>query len=1144
MKINERFQLYRLDGITLQIIRIMKLTTIIMTVFLFQVHATSKAQISLSAKKVSLRVVLEMISSQSGYDFIYSDKDLKDVKLITVKLNDATIEKALQTCFDGQPLMYEILDKTVMIKRRKDKEVVGWSKGYLAFLNVRGRVVDEQGKPLPGVTVRVKDEKPVVISNNLGAYTISVAGENSVLIFSSIGYATQEIKVGQETVVNVTLKETDDRLTEVVVVGYGQQKKVSVTAAISTIGTKDLKHSSSANLAVALAGRLPGLTAMQTSGQPGNDAVNLYLRGIGTVNDASPLILIDGVPRSNISKIDPNEVESVSILKDASATAVFGVRGANGVILITTRRGQAGKSELNVSVDRSVQRFILQPDRIHSWEFAELRNQAFLNTQPNATPDQLPFTPYMIDKYKSGEDRIFYPDRDILGEYFNKWAPQTRANANFNGGGDRFTYFLNAGYIDQGGNVKTESEESLGYDPSFKMNRFNFRGNIDYKIADNLKASLNMASYLEKMNSPQAYSLNSGNLNAMVSTLMTNVWSTPSTDPGPLTVAGYGAPANEILAQSGWNRNQYGELNRRGYRQETTNNLNSSLSLDWGLDFLTKGLSAKGMFSFDSDASTVLQAIKNLDIYTFDVARDATEQSTYAAVVTNEDPSLMLTKSMSTRYYMNYQASLNYARGFGKHNIGGMFLFQRDNWDKYSADLPFNVVGLVGRATYNYDNRYLAEFNYGYNGSEQFAPDNRFGSFPAFSVGWVASNEQFLKDNAIVTNLKLRASQGYVGNDKIGDARFLYQSFINMAPGIFPTLGRGQSVVQGRLGNEAVQWERAKKTNLGLEFGFFKSLSLTVDLFKEHRDKILITRNTIPQILGVDKANIPKVNIAVVDNKGFETELAYQKRLGADLSFTVKGNFAYNRNIYKYADEVLYGEDYVYRTRATGFSIGQSFGYQIDYSNGNGYINTPAELAALPTYSMGGTPRLGDFKYVDQNGDGIVNDRDMVPIGNPSVPRVSYGLSGSIDFKRIDLSFLFAGVGQTSRYTTGVGVTEVATAGFFSGWHRQAWTAERYANGEEILYPALGMATGVSQINNSVFIMDRSFLRLKNVEIGYSLPEKWISSVGVKQLRVYANGSNLFTWDNMPINTVDPEQSATLTYPLTRMFNFGLNITF
>lgn len=1012
-------------------------------------------------------------------------------------------------------------------------------------ITVTGFVTDTKNEPLIGVTLRVVGESEKgTITDFDGKYILPNIPPNAKIEVSYVGMESQVIDVNGRSTIDIALHEDTELLEEVVVIGYGIQKKASVTAAISSVDTKDLKQSSSANLSAALAGRLPGLTAIQTSGQPGSDAVNLYLRGLGTLNDASPLILIDGVPRDNISKIDPNEVESISILKDASATAVFGVRGANGVVIVTTRRGQPGKARLSISVDQSMQKFLAKADRIHSWEFAELRNQAYMNDYPGASEDELPFTQYMIDKYRSGEDRVFYPDRDVYHDYFRDWAPQTRVNANFDGGGDRFTYFLNAGYIGQGGNFKTEPKSFLGYDPSYKMDRYNFRGNIDYNIASNLKASLNIATYLEKMNTPQTIALFGGSVAGMVENMIAYTWATPPTDPGPTTAPGYGVPENEIVAQSGQDRNTYGEINRRGYRQETTNNLNSSLTLDWGLDFITKGLSAKGMIAFDSHANTVFQGVRDLDSYAFHVARNANGTSGYSPIRSNTDPAISLSKGMSTRYYMNYQASLNYARTFGKHNVTGMFLYQRDNWDKEGADLPYNIVGIVGRVTYNYDNRYLAEFNYGHNGSEQFAPKNRFGSFPAVSAGWVISNEAFLRESPFLTNLKVRFSHGLTGNDKLGDERFLYQSFINMEGGVFPGLGRGQSVVQGRMGNEALQWEIAQKTNTGIDVELLKSLSLTVDFFKEHREKILIRRNTIPILQGVPLGNIPRVNIGEVDNKGHEVELTYRKTVNKDFSFLVKANYAYNKNTVIYADEVQYGEDYAYRNRVTGFSIGQPFGYKIDYSNGNGYINTQEELDNLPKYEVGGTPRLGDLMYVDVNEDGVINDRDMVPIGHPNVPRVTYGLSGSLNYKNIDFSFLFTGVGQTSRYTSGWGATEFALVGFYSGWHKHAWTAERYANGEEILYPALGMSSGVSQNPNDVFIMDRSFLRLKTLELGYNIPDKWLKLIGVESIRIYTNGNNLLTFKKLPIDTVDPEQPATLVYPLTRMVNFGLNITF
>lgn len=1011
-------------------------------------------------------------------------------------------------------------------------------------ITISGVVTDSNKEPLIGVTIQIQGTGKGTITDIDGRYTLPNVPSKGKLEVSYVGMLKQTIDINNRSRINIVMDEDTGLLDEVVVVAYGVQKKESVTAAISSIGTKDLKMNSAPNLTTALAGRLPGLVALQTSGQPGNDVVNLYLRGTGTLNDSSPLILIDGIPRDNISKLDPNEVATVSILKDASATAVFGVRGANGVILITTRRGEPGKSQLSVSADYSMQKFLVRADRIHSWEFAELRNLAYLNDNPGDTNNQ-PFSQYMIDKYRSGEDPVFYPDRDVFHDYFRDWAPQTRINANFNGGGDKFTYFLNAGYIGQGGNFKTEPKSFLGYDPSYKMDRYTFRGNIDYNIASNLKASLNIATYLEQMNTPQTIALFENNVANMVQNMIAYTWGTPPTDVGPVTVAGYGVPENEIIAQSGQDRSTYGELNRRGYREGTTNVLNSSLTVDWGLDFITKGLSVKGLVAFDSNAGTVLQGYRGMDVYKFEVAKSSAAESSYSTIRTNQDASIVLSKSMSTRYYMNFQGSLNYARSFGLNNVTGMAMVQRDNWETTGADLPYNILGLVGRVTYNYDSRYLAEFNIGYNGSEQFAPKNRFGTFPAFSFGWVPTNEAFLKDNPYLNHMKIRASYGITGNDKLGTARFLYQSKITPeGGGVISSLGRGQSIVQGRMGNEALKWEKAEKKNLGIDLEIMKDFSLTVDLFDEKRDQILISRETIPVLQGVPLGNIPKVNIGAVDNKGYELELTYRKSINKDLSFLVKGNYAYTKNTVRNADEVNYGKDYVYPYRKTGFSIGQQFGYKIDYSNGNGYINTQEELDNLPIYEVGGVPRIGDLKYVDVNDDGYINEKDMIPIGYSIVPRVSYGFSGSLTYKNVDFSFLFSGIAKSSRYLAGPGVTEFGLVGFYSGWHLHSWTAERFANGEEILYPALGLSPGTSQKQNEMFIMDRSFIRLKNVEIAYNFPKSLLKPIGMEQVRLYVNGNNLFTWKKMPLDTVDPEQTEELVYPVTKMFNFGLNITF
>jgi TonB-linked SusC/RagA family outer membrane protein len=1007
-------------------------------------------------------------------------------------------------------------------------------------INMTGTVIDENDQAIPGVNIVVQGTTRGISSDVNGKFTITVSS-GEILVFSFLGYVTQEVTVGKQIDITVVLQEDIKDLDEVVVVAYGSQKKVSVTGAIATIQTKDLKQSSQANLSAALAGRLPGLTALQSSGMPGNDDVRLYLRGVGTVNGSNPLILIDGVPRENLSTLDPNEVASVSILKDASATAVFGVRGANGVILVTTRRGNAEKPELSISADYSLQSLSTHFDRIHSWEFAELRNQAARNDGVSGA--NLPFTQYMIDKYRSGEDPVFYPDRDIYHDYFHDYAPQTRFNLNYSGGTGKLDYFVNAGYINQQGLIKTESKDDLGYDPGFKMNRYNFRANIDYNVLNNLKISANIATYLEQINSPSGAS-NGGNVNDMVATMMRWTWAVPPTWPGRVTAPGYGVPANRVVDNTGYT--YYGQLNRNGYKQQTNTQFNSTVGVEWNLDFITKGLSTKVVISYDGLYQTVLTATKGYPSYGFYVAQSADETSHYT-VVTSEDQveeSLNLSKGAASRYYMNLQYSLNYVRNFGLHNFTGMALLQRDNWENNNAGLPYNILGISGRLTYNYDQRYLAEFNMGYNGSEQFHKDHRFGFFPAYSVGWVTSNESFLKDNDLITHLKLRLSYGKVGNDKLGSDRFLYRTVVSETGGPYSQLGLNRKIVQGKIGNELLSWEIAEKTNLGIDLQLFRKLSVTFDVFKEQRNNVLLSRNTVPVFQGVALGNLPKVNIGKINNAGYEVEAAYSDRIDNDFSFTVKGNFAYNHNEQIAMDEVILTSDYAYRYRRTGYSIGQYFGYQIDYNNGNGYLNTQEELDWAKAAYQIGTPRLGDFKYKDVNEDGFVDIKDQVPIGYHPIPRISYAFSGNIAWKGLDLSFLLYGIAK-SNTTFDWGFFESGNEGFFTNMHKTAWTEEKYINGDKITYPALSMLAGnVSQQSNNFTILDRSFLRLKSVELGYNLPKGIVNRFSINAMRVYVSGNNLWTLSNLPIKTVDPEQVVTWVVPVNKMINFGINITF
>lgn len=1018
---------------------------------------------------------------------------------------------------------------------------------------ISGTVVDKDGEPLIGATI-MSSNKHGAATDGDGNFTLSTSLPTTLTV-SYIGYATKTVKVSNNKPLRIILDSSSQQLEEVVVVGYGMQKKETLTGSVAAVNQETISQTAAPNLTTALSGRLPGLTTLQTSGMPGVDDVTMYLRGASTTNGQNPLILIDGVPRDDIGSLDPNEVKSVSILKDASATAVFGVRGANGVILVTTRRGDVGKASVSVAANYSVQDFICRPTRIHSWEFAELRNQAFRND--GYAENQLPYTPYMIEMYKNGTDRVFYPDRDTYSEFFKKWAPQGRINVNVNGGNDKVTYFLNVGYLGQQGQLKTEKNTKLNYDPSFSNDRFNFRGNVDFNVLSNLKMSMNVASYLGKINSPGAGELFGNSRESMVTNAMSFIWGLDPTQPGPYTMPGYtlddGTPVEPglIMQQTGSaaGRNIYGDLNRRGYMKETNMNLNSSFTIDWGLDFITPGLSTKLLAAFDLKAYSQRKANCEYDSYAAEVAREEGGKCYYKAQTINKNDALILSKTAASYYYLNLQYSINYLREFGPNRVTGMLLFQRDNWQKYAADLPYNMLGIAARATYGYDNRYLAEVNLGYNGSEQFAKGHRFGLFPAVSLGWVVSNESFLRDNTFISNMKLRASYGKVGNDNLGSSRFLYLDNMVLAGGStyvnIPSLGNNQYINISKLGNPNIGWEVAQKQNYGIDMTIFgNALSFSIDYFYENRDNILLTRSTVPQIQGVPLEVIPKVNMGKIHNQGIEFDATYKKRINKDLNFSINGNFAYNENKIDFIDEVKHGSDYAYAYNKTGYSIGQNWGLKIDTSNGNGYINTEKELEWAKNAYKIGTPRLGDFLYKDLNGDGYIDERDNAPIKYGTVPRITYGFGGNVKYRDFDFSMQFAGVGLVSQNYQGWGVNEIGLCGFYTEYHLNAWTPERYASGAKITYPALSTANSVSHRANDFFIMDRSFLRLKSIEFGYTLPKSLLKSIGMQKVRAFASATNPLTFKRMKTNVIDPEQTTYNTYPVTKMFTFGLNVTF
>ncbi|WP_315404850.1 TonB-dependent receptor [Hoylesella saccharolytica] len=1038
-------------------------------------------------------------------------------------------------------------------------------------LSVLGVVVDESGEGLIGASVAEVGTNNRAVTDLNGRFTLSVT-PHAALEFKYVGYETLKISASKD--MHVVLKAEQTNLNEVVVVGYGTQKKVSVIGSVAAIDNKELLKSSAPNLSAALSGKLPGLTTIQTSGEPGRDNVVMFLRGAATSNGTSPLVMVDGIPVDNMSAISPHEIASISVLKDASATAVFGVRGANGVIMITTRKGEKGSVKINTNVEYSIQSVAFKPERLDAWDWVRLRNEALINDGNAAEFKTEDIAKY--DSWRNGmpTDPDFFPNNNWQKILFRDNAPMVKTNLNVSGGSDKLQYFISAGYLHQGGLFNVESKARLGYNAQSTLDRYNFRSNIDYKINKTIKATLNASSYLERINGT---SVAMGNVfHSALTSRPTSVYLTPKNAFATDAIRTF--PIQEGLSVEDPANNSltaYPLINRSGYKLETRSGINLIGGLEADLGFLTKGFSAKGQVSFDSKGFGNTIGSRSYTWYTYQTLPSGKHLFINRhPSLEDEDGPIALTKSSTSYWVMNLQAQLNYDRSFNKlHNVTAMLLAQRDirESEATSGDLllPYNVIGIAGRVTYDFNRRYFGEVNIGYNGSEQFSPDKRFGFFPAASIGWVVTNEKFLQDNPVLTNLKIRASFGKVGNDAFGSARFLYLDNINLYSvltdtkgdhWLSPSLGyqsngsgwgQGYKINEKYIGNRNITWETAKKQNYGIDLSLYNELSLSFDYFIENRENILIVPNTIPMLQGVPSSALPLINNGKVKNWGFELSAGYQKLFRNELSISANANFSYARNKVLEFDEPLLGKDYAYRTRTTGYSLGQNWGYLIDRSydpdtgrDGTGFFYSDESITKSGLrYEGVGTPKPGDFIYKDLNGDGIINDRDKAPIGYSSLlPRINYGISISASWKGFDFSLMLQGVGKYSKTYSGAGIYE--SSGNFYQMHTQRWNKERYQNGENISYPRLSSSGGPSLQPNDFFIMDASYLRLKNIEIGYTLPENLCKSIGSTGIRFYLSGNNLYTWTHLKTKSFDPEQNGTTVYPTMRTYNIGLNITF
>jgi TonB-linked SusC/RagA family outer membrane protein len=1043
--------------------------------------------------------------------------------------------------------------------------------------SVKGKVVDETGEPIPGVSVLVKGTSIGTISNADGIFTLQVPADAKTLVFSFVGMKSQEAAIGAKTTFDIVMKDETIGLEEVVAVGYGTQKKETVVGSIAQVSNEELKRTGTvSDLRQALTGQLPGVVALTSSGEPGGiltgeSATNIFIRGQNTWNGGQPLVLVDGVERS-MNNIDVNEVASISVLKDASATAVFGVKGANGVILITTKRGSEGKTTLNFNYTTTGSMLSKQPDKLDSYAAMMAKNEMIEREGVLNEPSWGAYVPYdIVTRYRkpqTAEYAYIYPNVDWEKEMFKSMALSHRMTLSAQGGSKAVQYFGSLAYLHEG-DMFTDYDSGKGYDANYNYDRFNFRSNIDIKLTNTTKFKLNLSGY---------YSQKNTNYNNQGSTSRADAWMWRAT---------YGLAPNLFLPmyedgrwgayQEGGNNtvNPLAIVHNMGIRQTRATQLNSDFTLEQDLKFITKGLNAKASLFYDNsirseggifdvvnhgrpnEAGTNIRFTQIYPMLYKGPEQDPSEYTVYLPV-SNEEYSWVIrpwtineetvgegqnfTSGIPVDRRLMYQMQLNYARSFGVNNVSAMGVFKREE-SAYGSSFKSYREDWVFRATYDYDARYLFEMNGAYNGSEQFGPGYRFEFFPSLAVGWVVSNEDFFKVDW-VDKLKLRYSIGKIGDDKIGGGRWLYDSQFayggranlnelttSSATGLSPYVFYRQSIV----GNPNIQWENALKTNFGFEMGILKNLlSLNFDYFTEDRTDIFLTgtQRNIPVFFG---ATPPSANIGHVKSKGYEIELAFDKKFNNNVGIWANLAISHNENKILERDDAPLQFDYL---KAKGYPIGQ----QRSVLKTEFYDNWDEVYASIPTENNDLQKLPGYYDLIDFNADGIIKtNEDNAPTGYSEIPQNTGSLSIGANYKGLTMMVQFYGVNNANRqinFNNYVNDVDILFGHVADYWSKDNPNATSF------------LPRWKTQAENvgDYFQYDASYIRLRTVEMAYSFNNVyWVKNAGFSNLRLFLNGNNVFFWSKLPDDREQTYTGGSATegaYPTVKRINLGIELTF
>ena len=993
-------------------------------------------------------------------------------------------------------------------------------------VRISGTVVDTEKFPLIGVTIIVKDNPSIGTVTNLdGHFYLDVPSKESTIIVSYIAFETQEIKVGSKINFDIILEEVISSLDEVVVTGYGHQKRMSVIGSIETINPKKIQVGSTRSLSNNLAGQIAGVIAVKRSGEPGFDNSNFWIRGISSFSgNQHPLVLIDGIER-DLNNIDPAEIESFSVLKDASASAMYGVRGANGVIIINTKRGKIGEPSINVRVEQSISEPTKLPSFIGAADHMELLNELKENKS------QLPYSQQQINRTRSGYDYDLYPDVNWLDEITKNYAYSTRANMTVSGGSDFLRYSLVGSYFGQKGIMETDN--TLPYNTGINLNRYNMRANVDIDVTSTTTLRMNIGGYLQERRGQ-----NSSTDDTFSAAFITSPFMYP---------ARYSDGTIPIIP----NRiNPWAMATQVGYQNFSTSQLQSLFSVEQNLRMITQGLKAKLTFSFDS--YSFAKMIRGMQPTYYQVATERNIDGTLRHDVFQYGDDALGHTSEGEYGNKNvyFESNITYNRLFnGVHDIDALFLYNQQSYDDGSFQ-PYRKQGIAGRISYMYDSRYIAELNFGYNGSENFDQGKRFGFFPSAAIGWLVSEEAFLKNNsASLSKLKLRASVGKAGNDNIGGRRFAYMTTIYTGTsgydwGDTSQIGRG-GITEGDIGVTDLTWETALKYNIGLELGLWSELDFQVDLFKEERSNIFMQRTIIPSQTGF--ITNPWANYGKVTNNGIEFSLNYNKVINSDWRTEFRSSFTYAKNTVNEYDEpeALKG---TYRS-LTGQSMNTLWGleaerlFTVDDFDSNGDLNSD-----IPEHLVGSTNiRPGDIKYKDRNGDGFVTDEDEGFLGGTVDPRMVYGFGGSVNYKSWDLNLFFQGVGDSHRMIGGStyfmpGSGQGLLGNIYDNYNDR-WTQEDPS--QDVFWPRLSEGPNRHNYRGSTWWkQDMSFLRLKTIELGYALPKSMISKAGIKSTRIYISGNDLFYFSKFKLWDPELDTGDGLKYPGMRSVMVGVELNF